>query len=314
MQKTLANQPISRDNGGASDEAGHAGVEAPDVALTTDAGEGIDMADPHSSKSPAFQFYPNDFLSDANVIVMSLQERGAYITLICVCWQQGALPNNVDQLARFCGAPVSVFRRLWPAIQKCFRPSSDGATFTHPRLERERKKQREYRKLQSEKGKASAARRNRGSTVVQPRLDSGSTDGQPAVHGPVQPKGNSSSSVFSFPSSDSSQTKTSARESDETTERAGHFCNEVYPALYAKYRKGARYISRPALDFQEAVQLCRTWDDERLAKIAAVFLTTDHDFAEKGSRTMAQFRSLASWCDSQLVEYEAKHGPITVAR
>jgi hypothetical protein len=89
---------------------------------------------------------------------------------------------------------------------------------------------------------------------------------------------------------------------DEVSERAGRFVNEVYPQLYAKHRKGARYISRPTLDFQEALQLCRTWDDERLVKIATVFLTTDHEFAEKGSRTMAQFRSLASWCDSRLAE------------
>jgi len=90
---------------------------------------------------------------------------------------------------------------------------------------------------------------------------------------------------------------------DETVAmRAGIFVQETYPALYAKYRKGARYAGREHLDYQEALTLCRTWDDERLAKIATVFLTTDHEFAEKGSRTMAQFRSLASWCDSRLRE------------
>ena len=51
------------------------------------------------------------------------------------------------------------------------------------------------------------------------------------------------------------------------------------------------------------MELCRTWDDERLATIAQVFLTTDHEFAEKGSRTMAQFRSMASWCDGRLREH-----------
>lgn len=89
---------------------------------------------------------------------------------------------------------------------------------------------------------------------------------------------------------------------DDLAERAGLFVRETYPALYAKYRKGARYISKPTLDFQEALELCRVWDDERLAMIATVFLTTDHEFAEKGSRTMAQFRSLASWCDSKIAE------------
>lgn len=90
--------------------------------------------------------------------------------------------------------------------------------------------------------------------------------------------------------------------SDDINARAGLFCSETYPALYAKHRKGARYLGKPALDYQEALQLCATWDDERLTKLATVFLTTDHEFAEKGSRTMAQFRSLASWCDGKLRE------------
>lgn len=89
--------------------------------------------------------------------------------------------------------------------------------------------------------------------------------------------------------------------SDEIAERAGRFC-ERYADLYAKHRKGARYLGKPTLDFQEALQLVATWDDQRLDKIATVFLTTDHEFAEKGSRTMAQFRAMASWCDSRLIE------------
>lgn len=89
--------------------------------------------------------------------------------------------------------------------------------------------------------------------------------------------------------------------SDELAERAGRFV-ERYALLYQEHRKGARYISKPNLDYLEAVELCRVWSDTRLEQIAKVFLTTDHDFAEKGSRTMAQFRAMASWCDSRLVE------------
>ena len=84
--------------------------------------------------------------------------------------------------------------------------------------------------------------------------------------------------------------------------RAGTFVQETYPALYAKHRKGARYVSKPHVDFQEALELCRVWDDARLEQIATVFLTTDHQFAENGSRTIPQFRAMASWCDSKLVE------------
>jgi hypothetical protein len=91
------------------------------------------------------------------------------------------------------------------------------------------------------------------------------------------------------------------------TERAGRFI-ERYEALYEKHRK-ARYLVRPQRDYHAAVELCRTWaDDTRLDKIAAIFLTTDHKFAEEGSRTIPQFAALASWADSKLAEWEAKQG------
>lgn len=90
------------------------------------------------------------------------------------------------------------------------------------------------------------------------------------------------------------------------TERAGRFI-ERYEAMYPEHRKGARYIVKPHRDYEAAVGLCRTWeDDERLDRIAAVFLTTDHKFAEEGSRTIPQFAALASWCDGKLAEWEAK--------
>lgn len=104
--------------------------------------------------APAFQFYPKDFLSAESVQVMSLQERGAYITLICVCWIEGSLPADVARLARLCGAPLTAFRRFWPALERCFRadPEAPGRLI-HPRLERERHKQAEFRRRQSDNGR-----------------------------------------------------------------------------------------------------------------------------------------------------------------
>jgi len=258
------------------------------------------MADADSTpgKSPAFQFYPNDFLSDANVIVMSLQERGAYITLVCICWQQGGLPAQVERLARLCGTPTATFQRLWPAISPCFRSVADGQRLLHPRLEKERKKQRAYRKAQSDKGKL-------GGRPKKPEL---STEKAEAFENESQLRPAAKAGERSSSSSSDFSQKTNVREfpatkePTTTEERAGHFTNITYPTLYQKYRKGARYVSKPTFDFMEAVELCRVWDDARLEKIATVFLTTDHQFAENGSRTMAQLRALASWCDSKLVE------------
>ncbi len=88
------------------------------------------------------------------------------------------------------------------------------------------------------------------------------------------------------------------------TERAGRFI-ERYQQLYIDRRNGARYAQKPARDYAAAVTLCQTWpDDDRLDKLAVCFLTTDHKFAEEGSRTIPQFLALASWCDGKLAEWE----------
>lgn len=168
------------------------GVDCTERALTTHAAKDSDtMADSEStSKSPAFQFYPNDFLSDRNVVVMSMQERGVYITLICHAWQS-PLPADVAQLAKFCGVPLTAFRKFWPALAVCFR-EQDGY-LVHPRLERERLKQVEYRRRQSDRGKASGVSRrkhepdaNAGSVPVQPKPNAGSITVQPNANRPVE--------------------------------------------------------------------------------------------------------------------------------
>ena len=97
---------------------------------------------------------------------MSLQERGAYITLLSVCWLEGSLPNDTAHLAKLCGAPIQVFRRIWPALDRCFRINGDGQLI-HPRLDKERAKQDGYRRRQSDKGKAGADKRwHRHSTGI----------------------------------------------------------------------------------------------------------------------------------------------------
>jgi len=108
-------------------------------------------------KSPAFQFYPKDFLTDGNVASMSLQERGAYVTLICLCWQETTLPNDPTRLARMVGAPLPAFQKMWPALKQCFR-EIDGQ-LVHPRLEQERDKQRSRREQASKNGSKGAAHR-----------------------------------------------------------------------------------------------------------------------------------------------------------
>ena len=100
--------------------------------------------------------------------------------------------------------------------------------------------------------------------------------------------------------------------SDDLANRAGEFV-ERYKLLHVKLRRGAHYIGKPTFDFQEALQLVAVYDDSRLDKLAYVWLNTDHDFAQNGTRTIAKFRSMCSWCEEQLIAWESQHGPLEVA-
>ncbi len=105
-----------------------------------------------AEKSPAFQFYPKDFMMDGNVMAMTLAERGAYITLICWCWLEGQVPTEMSALARLCKVSTPAFKRLWPALEPCFEPIAANCMI-QPRIERERKKQEAYRVMKAEAGR-----------------------------------------------------------------------------------------------------------------------------------------------------------------
>lgn len=83
-----------------------------------------------AGKSPAFQFYPGDFLSDYKVACMSMEERGAYTTALCHCWLEDGLPLDDPLLAQY------------PKVKACFY-ESDGK-YRNKRLDEERYKQTRY--------------------------------------------------------------------------------------------------------------------------------------------------------------------------
>ena len=103
------------------------------------------------NKSPAFQFYPKDYLSDINVQIMSLSERGAYMSLLCHEWLEGGLPNDDDMLSILSGLGKEWFGKSGEKIKKCFTIKSGN--FINPRLEKERKNQKDRRKKRSDAGK-----------------------------------------------------------------------------------------------------------------------------------------------------------------
>ena len=131
-------------------------------------------------KSPAFQFYPQDYLADPNVAEMTLEEQGAYIRLICYAWIAGSIPADPERCARLVGNGCSI--SVATNVQRAFNePSTDPQRLLHKRVEKERQKQAIRREQTSSAGKQSAAKR-----IVSRELSTGSnkrsTNGQRNVN------------------------------------------------------------------------------------------------------------------------------------
>ncbi|MBW1778889.1 MAG: YdaU family protein [Deltaproteobacteria bacterium] len=72
-------------------------------------------------KSDYFNFYPADFLSDENVVVMNNREIGCYIKLLCFHWREGSIPSDSNRLARLCGESSEEFSEIWINLAPCFK-------------------------------------------------------------------------------------------------------------------------------------------------------------------------------------------------
>jgi len=155
-----------------------------------------------SMASPSFQFYPGDWLKSQRIALMSLEEEGAYIRLLCYCWQYGSIPSDVDRLTFLIGKGGST--TLSTTLSTMFQPHpSDSSKLVHDRLDEERKKQAAWREKSSLGGKksAEARKKRKKATKVQPPLVPPLTPPLvPPLTPPLVPKGNSS--VFSLQSSD----------------------------------------------------------------------------------------------------------------
>ena len=105
------------------------------------------------NKAPAFQFYASDFLSDINVSMMSMSQRGIYVTLLAYEWIEGSLPSDLDRLKLLCGNPVD-FDSDWLVVSACFY-EEDGRIY-NKRLEKERQNMLSYRERMSKNGRRGA--------------------------------------------------------------------------------------------------------------------------------------------------------------
>lgn len=96
-------------------------------------------------------------------------------------------------------------------------------------------------------------------------------------------------------------------EDDELGARARRLLEELYPAWYTKYRRGARLrLIQNTLAVGDALTVCRLWDDDRIEKLARIVLTTDDDWISRTDRSFHVFAIKASWADDRLRQAEQR--------
>lgn len=149
-----------------------------------------------TNKSPAFQFYPSDWLSDAKVQSLTAAQEGIYIRLLCYCWREGSLPSDGSAIAQLCKREVTELDI--DHVLKTFFCERDG-NYYNKRLDKERQKQISFAKERSKSGKLGAKKRwqkDDSSAIAQPlaqpmaKNSSSSSSSSSSTSTNILPKGN----------------------------------------------------------------------------------------------------------------------------
>ena len=95
--------------------------------------------------APSFPFYPGDFIM--GTMLMSAEEVGAYIRLLCFQWEQGHLPDCPTKTARIAGISE---KKLSPVLEKFHR--DDQGKLVNKRLEEVRESREHFLEIQRRNG------------------------------------------------------------------------------------------------------------------------------------------------------------------
>lgn len=127
-------------------------------------------------KPPAYQEYAATILADRKFRLMTLSERGLFYTMKLECWENGSVPANPFELAKYLAVDASEIEKLLTDNVKSFF-RLQGQDFINPELENYRQHLAERREKQSEGGKKGAQKVNskhlkqEGSDLQVPRQD-----------------------------------------------------------------------------------------------------------------------------------------------
>lgn len=122
-------------------------------------------------RAPSFQFYPRDFVSSRAVSLMTPEERGGYMFLLCHAWDSdtpGILPDDDAVLAQLSGLGKR-WAKCRAAIARAF--VVDGGRWRQERMIEEREAQQERYERASRGARMTNNKRAQSDTQSAPQSD-----------------------------------------------------------------------------------------------------------------------------------------------
>lgn len=116
-----------------------------------------------------FPFYPSDFLADMNVQAMNLEERGLYVTLLCLDWQEDGLPTDMKKIAKILKISEKKLKNLFSSMEMCF--TVHNSKLHNNRLIKERKKVSDIIEKRSNAAKSRWCKSNASAMQVHSKTD-----------------------------------------------------------------------------------------------------------------------------------------------
>lgn len=229
-------------------------------------------------KSPAFQWYVNDFLGSGKVAAMSLDEVGAYTLLLNYDWNEGGLPDELTPFGRWLKVSPRKAQILWDVVRPNF-VLRDGRWY-NPRLEKERAKQKAWAEKSARGGHASA--------IV--RWGDGDKGGDRVVTECLIPNGNTPS-----PSSTPVTTKSGYPADFELLWKAypkregSNPKSSALKAYNARLREGVDFtVMQDGTNRYEAYARTKGWVGTEYVMLASRFFGTERGFLEEWAVALPQ--------------------------
>jgi hypothetical protein len=133
---------------------------------------------------PYFPLYAANFIASKPFRLMTIEERGLWITMQLECWVNGSLPADQKELAKYLGCSLEEIQRSFTHKQYSFLEKI-GNELKSPELEEQRKEFLERREQQRLGGIEGAKRKKNKQTAEKQAEEQGQPQGIPEG----QPKG-----------------------------------------------------------------------------------------------------------------------------